>query len=262
MVDPVHGPAPAQVGGKVLALDARGRRDVPEGQPAPAPVGTVGLGAVDQVGIVQGYAARRHDEVDRPGFVHLQVEFRTQHVLPVRRTVPVYLLIPVASGNHPHAPVLRSRVVHGQPYGDDFHGFQRPVVPVLVPQHRLTVPGRLADVVRREQRDVGTQEGLDDVDEPGVGAEAYPEGIVHDQVMVILLGPDVGVLPSHPLDMPLGLGGQFAVDDPGQDDVAVFLVSPYDAGTVHGAPSPCSCSRCLRRARPTTPIWCLKSWNV
>ena len=72
-------------------------------------------------------------------------------------------------------PFVRGRRVDRHPQRDDLHRIERPVAGVLVPQHGPTRTRRLADVVRREERDVGAEEHLGEVDEPVVGDDAQPE---------------------------------------------------------------------------------------
>ena len=216
--------------------DARGGGDVAQGQADAAPLGAIGFRAVDDVRIVQGDAAGRHHHVDRGRFVHVLVQRRAQDV---RRILGPPVLVepsgPVRAGDHAHAAVLGRRVVSGQPDGDHLHRLQRPVVAVLVPEHRLPAARRLADVVGAEQGDVRSQERLDHVDQPGVCAQPDPERVVHDQVVVELLGPQVGMPALQPLHVALHLRHQLPVDHLRDHDVAVPLVPAADLTVRHGA---------------------------
>ena len=82
------------------------------------------------------------------------------------------------AGNDSHTTIFRSTVVYRKPEGDNLHGIERPVTAVLMPEDRLTVKRRLADVVLSKQRDTGTNELLSDVEQAVIANQSHPKGIL------------------------------------------------------------------------------------
>ena len=78
--------------------------------------------------------------------------------------------------------------------------------------------------MRGEQRDVGAEEHLGEVDEPVVRDDAQPERVVGDQLVAEVLAAQFGVTGLQPVDVGAHLGHQRGVDDATDDDRTVFVI--------------------------------------
>ena len=128
------------------------------------------------------------------------------------------------SGKDTHASVFDGRWCSGNPKRRDFHRFQRPVGSVLMPLNGAARLRGLGDIVRGEERDVGADELLCDVEQAIVADQAVHKRIVHEHVMVILLGARVRMPFLQPLDVVDHFGGEIGVDGLPGDAIALFVV--------------------------------------
>ncbi len=93
-----------------------------------------------------------------------------------------------------------------------------------MPQDGFAGQRRFADVVRGEQRDVGADEELGQVEQPRVADEAHPEGVAGDEFGAQVLAVPVGVPGLQPGDVLARLGDEIPVEYVAEDRVAVAVV--------------------------------------
>ena len=102
-----------------------------------------------------------------------------------------------------------------------------------MPEHGLAVARRLGDVVRRVERDIGTDELFDDVDDAVVAHEAVHEGIADQEVVKEFLRAYAGMFAAEPVDVVGGFGGQVAVNGAAHDGVALLLILAFQRVVHH-----------------------------
>lgn len=139
--------------------------------------GMVRKGAMDGEGVVEMTLAGIEFEIDRTGFVDLRpVDFCVEHIrLSIDLGVPKPLgPTLMRSRNDPHAAVFAGGGIDSHPQGDDLHRGDAvsPVIGVGVPRNREAVPLRFGNEVARPEGDVGTDEGFDDIEHPGMGQKS------------------------------------------------------------------------------------------
>ena len=115
----------------VFFFDPGAGRNVAQGEANAPLVGGVGIGAVDDVGVVDGDVACFQFEVDSIRIVYLVgVNADTEHVfvsVQVDEISALQQAFVVGAGQDAHAAVFHSRVGSGHPEGGDFHGFKGPI---------------------------------------------------------------------------------------------------------------------------------------
>ena len=85
---------------------------------------------------------------------------------------------------------------------------------------------RLADVVRREERNVRPDELLGDIQQPVVADEPYPERIPGHELVAEILAAQLGMAVLEPGHVLAGLRYQTCIQHIPENDKAVPLVSP------------------------------------
>ena len=191
---------------------------------------------MDDLGIVHGDIARLQLEVDHIGVVnHGRVDARREHVLAIGHIDHLLAreqAVVLCAGQDAQAAVFAGGFGGGQPDGRHFHGLERPVAAVLMPEDALTVLGRFGDIMRRPHGAVGADELLDDIHQPVVAHQPVHEGVGHQHVVAEFLGPDAGVALGQPVDVLGGFAGQVGVDGFADDDVTFVVVFLFQVG--HG----------------------------
>lgn len=102
--------------------------------------------------------------------------------------------IVVGSGNHPHTAIFWRGSVHCQPQSHHFHWIEKalPVRRVFMPGNPLAVSLRFADKATRPQRNVGANDGFNQV-EHFVGEQPFKQGRVSKVWHVQMFGAKAGV---------------------------------------------------------------------